>query len=227
MVIITGASRGIGKFLFEKFWELGEIVYGTYNLTNPETDKMDYYTKVDISNYSDVLNWIEQIKDNLEKIVLINCAGINYNSLAHKADIEKWTNVINVNLIGTFNVIHVLLPIMRAQEYGRIINFSSVVGQIGVAGASPYAASKSGLLGLTKSIAKEIAKKGITINNLTLGYFNIGIIKEVPEEFKKEIKSRIPFGEFGNPENILKAVKFLIETDYINGSSIDLNAGLF
>lgn len=227
MMIITGASRGIGKFLFKKFWELGETVYGTYNLTYPETDKIDFYTKVDVSNYSNVSNWIEQIKDETKKIVLLNCAAVNYNAIAHKADIEEWKNVININLIGTFNVIHALLPIMRMQEYGRIINFSSVVGQIGVVGASSYAASKAGLLGLTKSIAKENAKKGITINNLTLGYFNIGIIREVPEQFKQELKARIPTGNLGNPENIFKAVKFLIETDYINGASLDLNAGLF
>jgi acetoacetyl-CoA reductase/3-oxoacyl-[acyl-carrier protein] reductase len=227
MIIITGASRGIGKYLFERFWKSGETVYGTYNSTYPKTDKKEFFTKVNIADYSDVSNWIKKIKSKITKLTLINCAGSNYNSFAHKADIDKWSQVININLIGTFNVIRAVLPLMRDEGYGRIINFSSVVAQMGVIGTSAYAASKAGLWGLTKSIAVENAKKGITINNLNLGYFDIGMIKEVPKEFQKVIKEKIPTGSFGNPENIFKAVNFLIETDYINGTSIDLNAGLF
>ena len=227
MVIITGASRGIGKFLFEKFVELGENVYGTYNSTNPETDKMEFFTKVDISNYSEVSNWIETIKGKISKLTLINCAGNNYNSFAHKADVDNWSQVIDVNLTGTFNVIRAVLPIMREVGYGRIINFSSIVAQMGIPGTSAYAASKAGLWGLSKSIAVENAAKGITINNLNLGYFDIGMIKEVPEKFQEIIKEKIPTRNFGNPENIFNAVKFLMETDYINGTSIDINAGLF
>ena len=227
MILITGASRGIGKFLLEKFSELNETVYGTYNSTLPEFKKVEFFTKVDISNYSDVSNWIEKIKNKMTKIVLINCAGNNYNSFAHKADIDKWSQVINVNLIGTFNVIRAVLPIMRKEGYGRIINFSSIAAQIGILGTSAYAASKAGLWGLTKSIAVENASKGITINNLNLGYFDIGMIKEVPEKFQAIIKEKIPTGNFGNPENIFNSVKFLIETDYINGTSIDINGGLF
>ena len=227
MIIITGASRGIGKFLFERFCKEGEIVYGTYNLTFPDTEKIEYFTKVDISCISSVKEWINKIKDKLTRIVLINCAGTNYSSFAHKSDIKKWIQVINVNLIGTFNVIHAFLPYMREENYGRIINFSSVVAQIGVPGTSAYAASKAGLCGLTKSIAVENAKEGVTINSLNLGYFNIGMINEVPKEFQKAIKERIPSGNFGNPENIFKAVKFLIEVDYVNGTSIDLNSALY
>jgi acetoacetyl-CoA reductase/3-oxoacyl-[acyl-carrier protein] reductase len=227
MVIITGASRGIGKFLFEKFFELGENVYGTYNSTNPETDKMEFFAKVDVSNYSDVSDWIENIKSKITKLTLINCAGNNYNSFAHKADVDNWSDVINVNLIGTFNVIHAVLPIMREEGYGKIINFASIVAQMGIPGTSAYAASKAGLWGLTRSIAVENATKGITINNLNLGYFDIGMIKEVPEKFQEIIKEKIPTGNFGNPDNIYNAVKFLMETDYINGTSIDINAGLF
>ena len=227
MVIITGASRGIGKFLFEKFVELGETVYGTYNSTYPETDKMEFFTKVNISNYSEVSNWIETIKGKISKLTLINCAGNNYNSFAHKADVDNWSKVINVNLIGTFNVIRAILPIMREQGYGRIINFSSIVAQMGIPGTSAYAASKAGLWGLARSIAVENAAKGITINNLNLGYFDIGMIKEVPEKFQDIIKGKIPTGNFGNPENIFNSVELLRENDYINGTSIDINAGLY
>lgn len=227
MIIITGASKGIGKFLFGRFWEEGETVYGTYNLTFPDTEKEEYFTKVDISCISSVKKWIDKIKDNITRVILINCAGTNYSSFAHKSDIKKWIRVINVNLIGTFNVIHAFLPYMREENYGRIINFSSVVAQIGVPGTSAYAASKAGLWGLTKSIAVENAKKGITINNLNLGYFNIGMINDVSKEFQKAIKKRIPSVNFGDPENIFKAIKFLIEVDYINGTSIDMNSALY
>lgn len=227
MIIITGASRGIGKYLFEKFWKTGEIVYGIYNLTNPDADKREFFTKVDISNNSNVIDWIEKIRSRITKLTLINSAGINYSSFAHKADVDKWSQVINVNLIGTFNVIRAVLPLMRKEGYGRIINFSSVVAQTLVSGTSAYAASKAGLWGLVKSIAAENARKGITINNLNLGYYNIGMIKEVSQEFQDILKKKILTGNFGNPEIIFKSINFLRETDYINGTSIDLNGGLF
>jgi len=157
---------------------------------------------------------------------VLNCAGINYNAFAHKADPAAWAQVIKVNLIGTFNVINAVLPTMREQNYGRIINFASVVGQIGIPGASAYSASKTGMLGLTKSIAAENAAKGITINNLRLGYFDIGMISDVPEKFQQAIKDKIPTGKFGDPENIWNAVQFLRKSDYVNGASIDMNAAL-
>jgi len=227
MILITGASRGIGKYLFEQFQESNEIVLGTYNSTYPGKDKIRSFTKVDISDYSAVSNWIEEIKSKITKLTLINCAGNNYNSFAHKANIDKWRQVINVNLVGTFNVIRSVLPIMREQEYGRIINFSSIVAQKGVPGTSAYAASKAALWGMTKSIAAENARKGITINNLNLGYFNIGMITEVPEEILTDIIKTIPSQKLGIPENIFNAVNFLINSDYANGTSIDINAGLF
>ena len=183
-------------------------------------------TKVDISNHSDVRNWIDTIKNKMKEVILINCAGINYNSFAHKADINQWGNVINTNLIGTFNVIREVLPIMRESSYGRIINLSSIVAQTFVPGSSAYAASKAGLWGLVRSIAIENSRKGITINNLNLGYYNLGMISEVPKEYQDILKKKIPSGNFGEPKNILNAIKFLIENDYINGTSVDINGGL-
>ena len=227
MIIITGASRGIGKYLFQKYFETNETVIGTYNSTLPEDNTKEYFYKVNIANIHEVLKWIEKIKKKMSHLTLINCAGNNYNSFAHKADLNKWRNVINVNLIGTFNVICSVLPFMRNEEFGRIINFSSIVAQVGIPGTSAYAASKSGLWGLTKSLAIENAKKGITINNLNLGYFDIGMITEVPEKYQELIKQKIPTGNFGAPENIFNAVEFLRKTDYINGTSIDINAGLY
>jgi NAD(P)-dependent dehydrogenase (short-subunit alcohol dehydrogenase family) len=116
---------------------------------------------------------------------------------------------------------------MREQGYGRIINFSSIVAETGIPGTSAYAASKAGLWGMARSIAVENASKGITINNLNLGYFDIGMINEVSEEYQQIVKKKIPTGKFGDPGNIFNAVKFLIESDYINGTSIDINGGIY
>jgi len=227
MIVITGASRGIGKYLFNEFRQAGEIVFGTYNTTSPDSEMKEYLMKVDITSYSEVKTWIEKIRSNLNKITLVNCAGVNYSSVAHKADMDKWLGVIKVNLVGTIKVIREFLTFMRDEGYGIIINLSSVVAQSFVPGTSAYAASKAGLWGLAKSIAAENAKKGITINNLNLGYYNLGMIQEVPQEFQDILKKKIPTGNFGEPENILSAIKFLMEADYINGTSIDINGGLY
>jgi acetoacetyl-CoA reductase/3-oxoacyl-[acyl-carrier protein] reductase len=116
---------------------------------------------------------------------------------------------------------------MRKSNYGRIINFSSVVAQTGIPGTSAYAASKAGLWGLTKAVAAENASKGITINNLNLGYFQIGMGEEISPEMRNKLIEKIPVNEFGEPESIYNAVNFLIENSYINGASLDINGGLF
>ena len=223
MFIITGATRGIGEYLFEKYYN---SAIGLYNNTKPKNNKLDKYYCVDISDVNKILSWKNNNTSILKDIVLINCAGINYNSLARKSDIEKWHNVIDVNLKGTFNMINALLPIMKEQEYGRIINLSSVVAQMPVAGTSAYAASKSALTGMVKSIAVENAIHGITVNNLNLGYFDIGMIAEVPENIQNMIKEKIPSKKFGNPSNIKNAIDFIVKSDYITGASIDINGGI-
>jgi NAD(P)-dependent dehydrogenase (short-subunit alcohol dehydrogenase family) len=225
-ILITGASKGIGSFLTTKFIADGNEVYGTYNSTLPPASDVQL-TKVDITDLVEVKKWIEKTCSIDDQIVLINCAGTNYNALAHKADIGKWKSVIDVNLVGTFNVISAVLPFMREKGYGRIINFASIVPQKGIPGTSAYAASKAGLWGLTKSIAAENAKKGITVNTVNLGYFNIGMISEVPEEILSGIVKTIPVQKLGDPENIYNAVNFLVQSDYINGTSVDINGGLF
>ena len=226
MILITGSSMGIGRYLAEKFMSDKIIVYGTY-LNNPPIEKSKYFSKVNVSDFNEIVEWVYKIKPELKSVVLLNCAAINYNRYAHKSDLNKWHEVIHVNLLGTFNMIRAILPYMREQNYGRIINFSSVLAQRGVAGTSAYAASKAALWGMSKSIAAENAGKNITINCLNLGYFNLGMIEQVPEELQDEIKKSIPTGDFGDPEDIYKAVRFLIESNYVNGSSIDINGGLF
>lgn len=228
MVIITGASKNIGRFLFNKFKKEGITVIGTFNSSFEgfEEDKNEYY-RLDISDYNAVCNFVKIIENKLDKIILINCAGISYNSFAHKADINKWNDVIDVNLKGTFYLIHELLPIMREQGYGRIINFSSVVAILPTPGISAYAASKAGIIGLTKSLAVENGSKGITVNAINLGYVSIGMgVNDVPPAYQERIKSQIPSNRFCEAEEIYSTVQYLINTEYVNGTAIDINGGL-
>ena len=226
MIIITGITGGIGGFLFNKYIQSGENIIGTYHENKPEGKIFENTFQLDITDYKEVEKFIKSIEPQLKNITLINCAGITQNSFAHKADVNDWTQVINVNLNGTFHLIRAILPLMRAQHFGRIINLSSIVGQIGVMGTSAYAASKAGVNGMIKSIALENAQKGITINNINLGYFEVGMINSIPHEIQEIIKSKIATKEFGNPSTIFNTIQYIRETDYLTGSCIDLNGGL-
>ncbi len=225
MIVITGASRGIGKYLLSCYVENGENVIGTYFNTKPDIHA-DHFEQLDITSAEDVKKFVTEKAAGFERLTLINCAGITYNSFTHKSDEDKWKEVIFTNLIGTYHVIKGLLPIMRNQKFGRIINFSSVVAVKPTPGISPYAASKSALWGMSKSIAIENAALNVTINNINLGYSELGMIEDVPEEYKKNILSQIPAGILCEPGDILNTVEFLRNTRYITGSSIDLNGGL-
>lgn len=227
MIVITGISRGIGKYLWEKFSSESYPVVGLYRKHCKELENVNGAYCIDISNNVDVEKWVYNTKSDLTSIVLINSAGINYNEVAHKANFDEWKKVIEVNLFGTFSIIHAVLPIMRQEGWGRIINFSSVVAQMGAIGTTAYASSKAALWGLTKSLAKENGGKGITINTLNLGYFDIGMINEVPQKVKEGIIENIPSKRLGNPFEIYQVIQLLIKNEYINGSMIDVNAGLY
>lgn len=227
MYFITGASRGIGRLLFNHFAERGEDCRGAYLSSAGGGDAR--LSRVDVRDADAVAAWVNTAvgEANPDEFVLINCAGITYNAFGHKADASAWRNVIDVNLIGSFHTILALLPHMRAGGHGRIVNFSSVVGQKGVPGTSAYAASKAGLWGMTKALAVENASKNVTINNINLGYFDIGIIEEVPEPQLAAVTKSIPVGRLGDPRNIIRTVEFLIANGDICGSSVDVNGGLF
>ena len=228
MIIITGASKNIGRYLFKCFRDENEEVIGLYNSTLEgfEEDKKNYY-KVDVSDYNEVCKWISEVRDKLTKLVLINCAGMSYTGFAHKAEMTRWQKVIQVNLVGTFNVIREVLPIMREEGFGRIINFSSVVAVCPTPGVSAYAASKAGLIGLSKSLAVENASKGITVNAINLGYVSMGMgVEEVSLKYQEKMRETIPVGRFCEPEEIYNTVKYLITTPYVNGESININGGM-
>jgi NAD(P)-dependent dehydrogenase (short-subunit alcohol dehydrogenase family) len=225
MIIITGASRGIGKFLLEQFIIDGFEVVGTYN--NSIIELHNSYYKVDVMNFQETEEWIHKVTSSSSELILINCAGISYNAFAHKSDIDQWGHVIDVNIKGTFNVIRCVLPLMRQQKYGRIINFSSVVTKYPTPGISAYITSKAAINGLTKSLARENGALGITVNSINLGYVNVGMgVEQVPEEYQKQLKHLIPAGRFCEPMEIFNTVKYIIKNEYLNGSILDLNGAL-
>ena len=227
-ILITGASKGLGLYLLKRFKDGGQNVYGTFNSTMPDESLKNNLTKVDILDNDSVLEWINGTVTSEDEIVLINCAAGNYNVLGRKADVDKWKELIDVNLVGTFRAIHACLPYMYEKNWGRIINFSSVVAQKGVAGTSAYAASKAALWGLAKSLAVENAKHGITINTLNLGYMEVGMtINDVPEKLQEEMLVQIPERRFGSPEDVYQAILFLINSPYTTGTQININGGLY
>lgn len=226
MILITGASRGIGKYLFEHYIASNQPAYGTYLQTS--SSPHPNLSKVDVREFAEVEEWVNLLMASHApgQLVLLNCAGATYNSFAHKADPVAWENILRINVLGTFNCIRACLPYMRSQRHGRIVNFCSVVAQKGVPGTSAYAASKAALWGLSRSVSAENASLGITINNINLGYFDIGMIEQVPSNLLDKIVTQIPAGKLGSSGQILKTVEYLLDNDYITGSSIDINGGL-
>lgn len=227
-ILITGASRGIGLYLFRQLKAEGHDVFGTYSNTPPEMELSKHYSRVNVVDTDEVNQWVNLVAGVDDEIVLINCAGINYNSTARRADVDDWLHVIDVNLGGSFRAIHAVLPLMYKKGFGRIINLSSILAQKGIPGTSAYAASKSALWGMSKAIAIENAHKNITINTINLGYINAGMtMKDVPEKLREEMLQQIPMRKFGDLDDVFKTVKYLIDNEYITGTTIDLNGGLY
>lgn len=226
-ILITGASKGIGLFLLKKMQQEGHQVCGTYSHTIPADDLLPLFTQVDVTKTEQVQQWVYKTVGEEDEVVLINCAAVNYNSIARRADADDWMKLIDVNLGGTFRAINAVLPGMYKKGFGRIINFSSVVAQRAVAGTSAYAASKAALWGMTKTIALENGTKGITINNINLGYINAGMtLVDVTDELRNDIEKQVPLKRLGTLEEVYNTVMYLIDTAYVNGTSIDLNGGL-
>ena len=226
MIVLTGASGGLGSYVIEKLSKDFDII-GTYNTHKPSNEfpSVSYY-KVDLTDSESIEQFTASVKDKLENIVLINMAGISLDGVGHKMKEEVWDQVIDTNLTGTFLMCRAMLPFMREQKKGRIVNISSVVGQMGVPGTVAYSAAKSGLFGLTRTLAMENVSKNITVNVLALGYYNTGMINVISPEIQEMIKANIPMKRFGDPRNIELAIRFLIESDYTTGSVININGGL-
>jgi NAD(P)-dependent dehydrogenase (short-subunit alcohol dehydrogenase family) len=226
-IIIVGASGGIGQYLVRSLSQKNRIIGTYFSGTPSDLAGGAKYCKVDVTQPEDVTNFINGIGSSLSMPVLIYAAGISPNNLTAKIENEDWDDTIAVNLTGAMYVSRAILPWMRKLEYGRLIFISSVLSRIAVAGTLGYSATKAGLNSMAKVIAVENASKGITANTIALGYFEIGIINSVPEDYlKNHVIPGIPLRRLGAPSNIAAAVNFIIDSDYLTGSVIDLNGGI-
>lgn len=241
VVLITGGTSGIGKELVGAFAKCGYHVAFTY-IKNEDTAKStvkdaEHYggrvlsMRVNVADEAQVREMTNTVVDSLGRIdVLINNAGIFDDSLTKNMKFDCWKSVVDINLTGAFYCIKSAIPIMEQQHFGRIVTIGSVMGESGAMGAANYAASKAGIIGLTKSVAREVANKGITVNVVSLGYMDGGMGNEIPDPIRKKIASQqIPMGKFGDVAKAAKMIVHIVsdEAEYITGQSIRINGGLY
>ena len=233
-VLITGASGGIGDAICEilakdhKIFIVGRDL-DKLNLVKAKYNNIENSFICDLSSNESIDNFLMQInKQNISIDILINNAGITNDSLFIRMDLQKWQNVINTNLTSTFLLSNFFSKKMIKKRWGRIINITSVVGHTGNIGQSNYTASKSGIIGMSKSIAAELAKRNITVNCISPGFIETKMTNELNEEHKTNILSNIPMGFIGKPEDVAHCVAFLAseQARYITGETIHVNGGL-
>lgn len=237
--IVTGAAKGIGKAIALKLASLGANIVLNYRSSEEKAIETENEIKAlgvevlrvkgDISNISDVENLINTAKENFGKIdIMVNNAGITKDTLILRMKEEDFDSVINVNLKGVFNCLKTITPVMVKQREGKIINLSSVVGLSGNAGQVNYAASKAGVIGMTKSLAKEVGARGITVNAVAPGFIKTEMTDVLKDDIKKAIMENIPMKAFGETEDIANAVAFLAseEARYITGQVISVDGGM-
>ncbi len=230
-ILITGASGGIGQFLVESLSSEQYRIVALHhtNRVGIEGPNIHYYP-VDLTDSAAIHSTIQKILKEVSSVdVLVNNAGISRSAMSWKQTEQDWDQTLAVNLTAPFLLCKELIPHMRTNGWGRIVNMTSIVGQTGAIGTVAYAASKAGLVGLTKTLAKELAQSGVTSNALALGYFNTGMIRDVPDAMRDGITDQIPLRHLGEPETILSAVKWLIseEASYVTGQVLHLNGGMY
>lgn len=238
--LVTGGSRGIGKAIALRLAHDGYQIFLTY-VSKPEQAEEVCKTihaqggkascfKIDVSDWDQVREFFKnEIKKKVSLDVLVNNAGITKDGLIMRMKPEQWQQVLDVNLGGCFVCLQQAAVIMMKQRYGRIINITSVVGQRGNAGQANYAASKAGIIGLTKTAAQELAGRSITVNAVAPGFIETDMTSVLPDEVKEKFLSNIPAGTLGTPEDIAEAVAFFAspKAGYINGQILGVNGGMY
>jgi 3-oxoacyl-[acyl-carrier protein] reductase len=239
VAIVTGAGRGIGHAIAVRLASDGAriaCVSRTEANAKKTADEINatrlYAAKayaVDVADHAAVQKVGAQIVEDFGEIdILVNNAGVTRDGLSMRMSVEDWDTVINTNLKGAFNFVQAVQRAMIKKRSGRIINISSVIGLIGNAGQTNYAASKAGLIGFTKSLARELASRNITVNAVAPGFITTDMTAGLSEEIKKSIHARIPLGRTGQPEDVASAVAFLAsaEADYITGQVLCVDGGI-
>ncbi|KPJ70182.1 3-oxoacyl-ACP synthase [candidate division WOR-1 bacterium DG_54_3] len=237
--LITGASQGLGEAIATELARSGaevilvdiqeEKLREVAGRIEQERGKASFY-KADVSKMEQVQKTVEEVLQNHPKIDhLVNNAGINRDNLLVRMKEEEWNAVLAVNLNGIFNLSKAVIRHMMGNRFGRIVNISSVVGLMGNPGQTNYAASKAGVIGFTKALAREVASRGITVNAVAPGYIATPMTEKLPESIKKVFIDLIPIKRFGTPEEVAQAVKFLLsdEAAYITGQVISVNGGMY
>ncbi len=234
-ILITGASGGIGKELVKKFVSLDGNVLGTGTKTEKLDELKKKYPKIkvkkfDISEHSRIEEFIEDVSLELGGLdILINNAGTNADNLSLRMKSEEWQKVIDINLTSTFLLSKHAIKKMMKNKFGRVVNITSVVGHTGNLGQANYAASKSGIIGMSKSLAIEYAKKNITVNCVSPGFIVSDMTLNIAEKVKIYLTSRIPIGKLGTGEDVSNCVAFLSsdQASYITGETLHVNGGMY
>lgn len=239
VALVTGGSRGIGRVISEKLARHGYNVAICYSgnesaaqETISECKKFGVqamFIKADVSNESEVKNMFEEVKQLMGPVeVLVNNAGITKDGLLLRMSEEDYDAVVDTNLKGTFLCTKAAIKDMMKARRGKIVNITSIVGVNGNAGQANYAASKAGIIGFTKSVAREYGTKGITVNAVAPGFIQTAMTDKLPDNVKEDYLKQIPVGRFGSPEDVANVVEFLAseKSDYVTGQVIEVTGGM-
>ena len=237
--VVTGASRGIGRAIAMALAAEGADVAVNYMASEAralevvgEIEKLGrraVAVRADVSDFPDTFRMAQEVLALFGHVdILVNNAGINSDKTFVKMDHASWRKVLAINLDGVFNCTKVFVDSMLRRNYGRIVNITSVIGQIGNFGQANYAASKAGVTAMTKSLAKELAAKGVTVNAVAPGFIQTEMVDSIPERVKQRLLDQVPLRRFGTAAEVARAVIFLVSSDgdYITGEELSMNGGL-
>ncbi len=240
VALVTGGSRGIGRAICAALASQGAFVYVNFASRREAAEETVAECRAvggdgavlgfDVGSSEQVDVAFDQIKSEKQKLdILVNNAGVTYNGLLLRLKDEDWDKTIRTNLSGTLYCARAAAKMMIKSRYGRMVNLSSVVAEMGNEGQAPYVAAKAGVIGLTKSMARELAGRGITVNSITPGFIETDMTSELPEAAKAEYMNRIPLGRFGAANDVAAAVCFLASpaAGYITGQVLGINGGLY
>lgn len=233
--LVTGGNRGIGKVIAQGLKDAGAdvIICGSNELSLKET-ALELGVQYERADFTDIKN-VKEMAERLLKAhpegidILVNNAGISDDGLFIRQTHASLARVMAVNFESAVELARSFTPAMMKKRHGRIINITSIIGHIGNAGQTSYAASKAGLLGFTKSLAKEIARRGITVNAIAPGFIETEMTQKLPQKVVEDYRAQIPLSRFGKPEDVAAAVRFLASDDagYITGTTVHVNGGLY
>ena len=239
ITLVTGASRGIGQAIALKLGQLGAVVIGTATTESGENTINQYFEKagikgmgvtLNVNDTGQINNTIQIIREKFGEVeILINNAGVTRDNLLVRMKDEEWDEIIETDLKSVFRLSRAVLRAMMKARYGRIVNISSVVGAMGNMGQTNYAAAKAGLFGFSKSLAREVGSRNITVNCVAPGFIDTDMTRTLADELQQNLIQHVPLGRLGRPEEVAAAVAFLASSaaGYITGTTLHVNGGMY